>query len=352
MFLVGQRVHIKEIDRAFYKKFLENRLPSKIFDIHVHLNLPEHVGPISEERIRGDWAFETGLLLTCEEAYENASKMFPEISYSLAGFPWPIKEVDFEANNQYLLEKKKENRTCPLMGTRPEWDQDYLEKWLPHFAGYKPYPDTVCTVKGADISIYQFLPHHQLEVLNRHKKMVVIHLPRQMRIADPENIRELLDMRQRYPNIKIVIAHLGRSFCPYYLETAVKAMGSDIAGFYFDTAAVLNPDTYRVAFQRLNPKRILYGSDAPIMYWHGKRCWNKLDYFNLCQEDYSWNKHVEGREKEQNYTLFLYEQARAILDAMEEAGLGEKDKKDVFFQNSIKLLQSCEESSETVGKVY
>lgn len=349
---MGQNVHVKEVDRLFYKEVLQDRLPDKIFDIHVHLNLPEHVGPVSKERIKGDWAFETGLLLTCEEAYDNAAKIFPNISYAIAGFPWPIKEVDFEANNRYLLEKKAEGKICPLMGTRPEWDSEYMEKWLPEFVGYKPYPDTVCTVKGADISIYQFLPHHQLEVLNRHKKMVVVHLPRKMRIADPDNIKELLTMRQKYPEIKIVIAHLGRSFCPYYLETAIKEMGSDIEGFYFDTAAVLNPDTYRVAFQKLDSKKVLYGTDAPIMYWHGKRCWNQYDYFNLCEEDYSWNKHIEGRAKESNYTLFLYEQARAILDVMEEIGLDDEAKQNVFFQNSIDLLQNCGAALKTAGKMY
>lgn len=111
-------------------------------------------------------------------------------------------------------------------------------------------------------------------------------------------------MRQKYPDIQIVIAHFGRSFTPVYLKCALKQMGDDIAGFYFDTAAVLNPDVYSLAFEHLSLKQILYGTDAPIMLWHGRRRWTEQAYINLVREPYSWNTHEEGEEIEAGYTFF------------------------------------------------
>jgi hypothetical protein len=39
-----------DVDRRFYEEYLKDFLPDEIFDFHVHLGLPEHFGPISDER--------------------------------------------------------------------------------------------------------------------------------------------------------------------------------------------------------------------------------------------------------------------------------------------------------------
>lgn len=326
------------LDAEFYDYHLKDRMPSKIFDVHVHLNLPEHIPHITEERIHSDWAFECGLYLTMEEALQRAKMLFPGIDYSLAGFPWPIREANLEKNNAYLIKKNEEGTAFPFMGVRPEWDPDYLEEQLPHFCGFKPYPDFVAHYKGAENSIFDFLPHSHLSVLDRHKKAVVLHLPRKDRLADANNVRELLEIRQKYPDITIIIAHLGRSFCPIYLEKGLSQMGADVDGFYFDTAAVINPAVYRLAFDRLDCQKILYGTDAPLMYWHGKRRWTETTYENLCREDYSWNRHAEGVEMEQSYTFILYEQLKNILDTMDSFGFSMDEKIGFFGENAKCIL--------------
>lgn len=328
-----------EADQIFYDRYLKGRLPERIFDFHVHVNLPEHIPEITEERLRSDWAFECGLILPCEAAYACARLLFPDTDYRIAGFPWPIQEADLIANNQYLLEQKEKGQLTPFMAVSPGFSEEYIEEQLPHFCGFKPYPDLVSTIKGAEISIYSFMPPWQLEILNRHGGTVVLHLPRKGRIADPENVRELLEIRQKYPDIEIVIAHFGRSFNPVYLKEALEEMGEGAADFYYDTAAVLNPKVYELAFERLPIKRILYGSDSPIMLWHGRRRWTERTYTNLVREPYSWNQHLEGEEAEKGYTFFLYEQMKVILDAMDRMGLGEEVKRDLFDQNADRLFK-------------
>lgn len=326
------------LDEAFYAQHLKARMPDVIFDAHVHLNLPEHIPSISEERLHSDWAFECGLYLTVDQALARAAMLFPDTAYSMVGFPWPIREANIVENNNYLKQEHEKGRAFPLMSVRPEWNVEMLEAQLPNFCGFKPYPDFVAQYKGAENSIYDFMPHAQLAILNRHRKAVVLHLPRKGRIADPDNVRELLDMRQRYPEITIIIAHFGRAFCPVYLEEGLSQMGSDADGFYFDTAAVINPEVYRLAFDRIEPEKILFGTDAPLMYWHGKRTWTATTYQNLCREDYRWNHHTEGREAEENYTFILYEQLRSILDTMDAAGFTSKEKAAVFGGNAKNLF--------------
>ena len=89
-------------DAEFYDEYIRERLPRSIFDIHVHLNLPEHIAMVPESRWESDWALKDGHLLPCEDAYACAAELYPDIDYRIAGFPWPILEADLHGNNKYL----------------------------------------------------------------------------------------------------------------------------------------------------------------------------------------------------------------------------------------------------------
>ena len=49
------------------------------------------------------------------------------------------------------------------------------------------------------------------------------------------------EIRQKYPNIVIIIAHSGRCYTPWHFERALDGMGEELRGYYFDTAAVAAP---------------------------------------------------------------------------------------------------------------
>ncbi len=329
------------LDDAFYAQHLRARLPARIFDVHVHLNLPEHLDKVPEERWRSDWALESGHLLPVEDAYACARELFPDARYAIAGMPWPIREADLAANNRYLAAARAEGRISPFLAVRPEWDPEEVERELLEggFVGFKPYGDMVSGVKGAELSIFDFLPRRQLEILDRHGRAVLLHLPRRERIADPDNVRELREILQRYPRVVVIVAHLGRSFCPWYLREGLRQLGPDAEGLYFDTSAVINPATYELAFDRLSAERILFGTDMPILFWHGRRTWTEREYRNLCREPFSWNTQRESPEVEAAYTLFLYEQMKAILDACDRHRLSPEQKDGLFWSNARRALK-------------
>ena len=326
-------------DKQFYDRYIAPRIPDNIFDAHIHLNLPEHIEDLPEERLRSDWALECGHLLPVEDAYACASELFPGIEYFMAGFPLPAREADLQGNNKYLAKKKSEGAIAPFMCVRPEWPVDEVEEQLlsGSFVGFKPYPDMVSGVKGADISIYDFLPKDQWKILDRYKKAVMLHLPRKGRLADDDNVRELLEIRLGYPDVTIIVAHFGRSYTPFYLREGLKKLKGG-EGFYFDTAAVVNPDVFRVAFDSIDHKFILYGSDMPMVLWHGRREWTEKSYTNLSSEDFSWNTDRRSPEVEKTYTFYLYEEVRSILDGAENRGLTKNQIADIFRSNALRAL--------------
>jgi hypothetical protein len=68
-------------------------MPERIFDVHVHINLPEHVTAVPPERWKSDWALECGHLLPAEDAYGCAGEHFPFCRYRIDTVFQPAKET-------------------------------------------------------------------------------------------------------------------------------------------------------------------------------------------------------------------------------------------------------------------
>ena len=241
--------------------------------------------------------------------------------------------------NDYVAALGREGACVPLMMVRPEWSPDYVEQAFlaGSFAGFKPYPGMIEGGSTGEVGIFEYVPLEQWDILERHRKAVMLHLGRKKRFADENNIRELLEARDRYPNVTIIIAHLGRSYCPYYLREGLRKMG-DPGGFYFDTTAVVNPEVYDIALTGIPVENIIYGSDMHVLLWHGKREWTEWSYKNFARESFSWNTDRKSPEEEEQYTLFLYEQMKSILDAIDRHGLSVEHKNGIFLGNAQRAL--------------
>lgn len=325
-----------QLDEEFYEKYLKSRLPERIIDCHAHIATPEITKNISRETIEADWALQYNTYMTVEQAKYYYDQFFPDKKVEYLALPFFCMGVDLEANNEYL----SCNTDRALMAVHPNWEAEYCETILIQkgFLGFKPYPAFVTNVKSAEISIFDFITHDQLKILNKHKKVLMLHLPRRGRLHDDNNVYELKLIKDKYPDIKAIIAHFGRSFCRSTFLKGVKKLGRDINSFFYDTTAVINPDVYKEAFPIIDHNRIMFGTDFPLTLWHGKRIWieEQEKYINLSREDSLWNKHIEGAEKEAKYTFFVYEQLKSILDV---AGNDKKLIDNVFYNNAINILK-------------
>jgi len=57
---------------------------------------------------------------------------------AIAGFPWPIREADLMANNEYLAEMAKAGKLSPFMCVMPDWDSEDIEKTLSPLTTFPP----------------------------------------------------------------------------------------------------------------------------------------------------------------------------------------------------------------------
>jgi uncharacterized protein len=282
---------------------------------------------------------EVGVELTWETLRDTYKLLFPRQKASVLTFGGVFKEIDVERNNEYILSGtvNAENHAYGLFVTRPEWNPGVIADALARgFRGIKPYPDLAPT-DSLEISIYDFLPHSHLAALNERSGILMLHLPRKGRIADPDNIRELLEITEAYPSIKVIVAHIGRAFC---LPTAQQGLPffRDCSRIYFDTSANLNSDVFEYALETIGPDRILFGSDLPITLMRGVREHVGDNYINYTDAPYSWNVNRKSPEEEASYTYFLYEELRAIIDAVKRTGLGVETMEKILCSNSAKIL--------------
>ena len=274
-----------------------------------------------------------------DELRYNYSLLFPDRKVSSLAFGSVFRETDIERNNDYVLAgvKRQENRAAGLLVTRPEWDPTVISRAVRDgFSGIKPYPD-LAPVESSEVSIFDFAPKEHLAALDETSGILMLHLPRAGRLADKDNIRELTEISQTYPSIKLIVAHIGRSFC---LPTASKGLPSFVqaANIFFDTSANLNADVFQYALETVGPDRILFGSDLPITLMRGMREHLGDKYVNYTDAPYSWNVNRKSPSEEARYTYFLYEEIRAIITAMDRSGLGKEIAGKIFYSNSARLL--------------
>jgi uncharacterized protein len=335
------------VDRAFWREQLEDWLPTEIFDAHTHVNEPRfRLETMTEQKRRQYWVNEVCEPIGAAEAQRCQELVLPQRKVSCLAFGYPLLEYDIEGSNASLQEECVRRNWYRLAVVRPQWSADRVavELDLPNTLGVKVYyalidDDPSTRDKHLEASTFDFLPHHQLELLDDRRAWVTLHVPKADRLGHPGNIAEIQQIRRQYPHIVLVIAHLGRC---YTLPHALEAFPhfADDAGLFFDSSAVLNPEVHRLALETFGPDRILYGSDNPIFYMRGRRQFHDRIYINRTDHPFFFNRDREPPDVEAGYTLYMYENLLAIRKACEQLGLDRGEVKSIFFKNAYRLIRS------------
>lgn len=339
-------------DRAFWAEHLEEWVPQRLIDAHIHIVDPRfRIETVTEEMRRSYWVMELDEMMDAETADHCFKTVFPGRAVSCVGFGMPMLSWEIEGANEYVRTELPKRGWNALAMVRPTWRAEQVDWLLSHsgVVGVKPYYSMIgydprSRDRHIEASIFEMLPHHQLEVLNERKAWVTLHVPRAGRLGHPGNIKEIRELRRRYPEVRLVVAHLGRCYTLGHAEAGLLPLADD-PGVYFDNSAVLNPAVHALALRRIGPERILYGTDNPIFFMRGRRQWHGESYVNRTSHPFHFNKDREPPEVEAKYTLYMYEALKALKQACEEAGIGRDGVENIFFRNAEKLMEPARRGS-------
>jgi len=339
MQVAEQAFEVNGVDRRFYEQELAPWLPSRILDCHVHVGLGEGARPISPERYKAMWALEVGCHQSWRRMRETYRALFPEQEVSVLAFANVYNEIDTQRENEYIFDgiADERNRAEGLFVTRPGTTcAEIRHAFAQGFVGIKPYPDLIDGI-SMEVSIFQFLPHSHLEVVNELGGIVMLHLPRSGRLADPSNTRELVEISERYGRIKLIVAHVGRAYCLPTVERGLPPL-VEHRRILFDVSANVNREVFLYTLKAVGPERVLFGTDMPVMLMRGVREHVGEHYINHTDGPYSWNRHRRSPEEEANYTFYVYQQIKALIWAVRQAGWGRDVLEKIMYSNAARLL--------------
>lgn len=311
---------VTDFDREIWYEELEDFVPKKIFDAHVHLWDNKFVSQ------------ETNWMNTDFERLDAFSKaLFPgrEIGYQLLGTP--VVGLDLEGYHQFMAQEiaKSPHRVGSTIVT-PQMTPEYLDEVIKKygFTGLKPY--RLYAEDPANCRIADYLPESLIEVANANKLCITMHMSRFDGIADKENLEDFRVFTAKYPNVRWILAHCARAFNAYTLEKNIFAL-RDMENLYYDLSAVCDCRSHYLLFKHEKLSRIMFGTD-------------NVDAGGVHAKYITWGKgwqYFTGMDVphcRKDSTYVCYESLRSIKQAADMAGLSKSDIEDLFYNNAMNFF--------------
>lgn len=198
-----------EYDKKVYREELKDFLPDKIIDTHVHLTKEEFCIKKSNT-----WVSNVFVDSTYESIREDFSDMLPGKNVEPVVMAAPTR--DLVKGNAYIEDCIKKGMTG-LYCTRFDTPLKEIEDAIINkgFKGIKPYPaNRPLYIPLSESRIFDFLPHEHLKLINDLGSVVLLHMGRDLRLKDSVNIAQLMEIEEKYPNLKLIVAHIGRAYSP------------------------------------------------------------------------------------------------------------------------------------------
>ncbi|HBP37635.1 MAG TPA: hypothetical protein DD640_02635 [Clostridiales bacterium] len=338
---------VKPVDKQFYLEHIKDFLPDQFIDSHTHIWLEQFRIQSEHTLIRSvSWPSLVARDNSVEDLLQTYRLLFPDKQVLPLLMGQPTNDIDLEANNRYVADSAKRYALPALLITVPEWTGDEVrEKILAGgFRGTKVYLNFApAYIPQNEIRIFDFLPPHQLQVLNAMKAVVVLHIPRSQRLKDPVNLAQMAEIAQKFPDIKLIIAHVGRAYCDEDIGNAFEVL-NQAPNLLFDISANTNQHTFEKLIEAVGPRRILFGSDMPILRMRSRRICEQGNYINLVPpgvyDPASLDSHMRVVDAltAQSLTFFMYEEILAFKKAAQATGLNRQDVADVFYHNARRVL--------------
>ncbi len=329
-------------DQQVYEEQLAEFLPDKMIDAHVHL-WKKSMSRIRPEERKGcdSWSIRVAADCPMEDLLLSYEQMFPGKRVKPVLMTTP--SADLTAGNAYALACAREHGLPVLYCTKHDTPVEEIRRAMTvdGFCGIKPFQNHApAYIPGNEIRIYDFLPPQHLELMNDLGGIVMLHIPRPGRLRDQVNLAQMMEIDERYPRAKVIIAHIGRAYTPEDIGNAFEVLKNS-RHLLFDFTANTLDTAMAACIQAVGTGRLLFGSDMPITKMRMRRITENGIYINVIPRglygDVSGDIHMRESD-DPHITTFMYEELLAFKRCAEMLSLSRKQVEDILCRNASALF--------------
>ena len=309
-------------DRRIYEEELKDFLPQKILDVHTHVWLDKYLDhkPLAPGEVKRTvtWPSLVALDNSIEDLQETYRLMLPGKDVTALMF---TSRGAWDKNNAYVAECSRRTGFPALYYSRPEQSPEELEQEIRKggFLGLKSYLSlSPKYLPEAEIRIFDFFPKAQLKKMDELGAIVMLHIPRNGRLKDPVNLAQIMEIKQEFPNIRLIIAHIGRAYTREDVGNAFETLDK-APDLMYDFCANCCEYAITEVLRHAGPKHVMYGTDMPIL-------------------------RMVSAEEAEKITFFLYEELLAFKRACKTLGLTKQDVEDIMYNNAHDLIEGARKS--------
>jgi len=326
----------KPVNMSIFRQEFDDFLPEKILDFHVHV-FEEGVLPGKEPYSCAGHPIRR---FDAKDLMQTMADLYPGRETSAVCFGMPHPKYDMHLNNRYVEENCNTDTLFPFRlfdpNENPESTVEEIRKGS--FLGLKPYLNYVAKTDPNDVEIVEMLPRWVMECVDELGLIVMLHIPRKQRLADPKNREQIIKLCTDYPDARIVLAHVGRA---YYLRNIVGHLDDfgELENLWYDLAMLNHWEVLEYLFENVPSDRILYGTDLPIAAAPGKSVEINDQYTYVTPVP--WHLSISDDHGKLHFTSFAYEELRAIKKAVHWRGMDKDFVEKLFYRNGMDLLSEC-----------
>lgn len=323
---------LTDADRKLARS-LEDFVPAEIYDIHTHPWNAAHFPDTIYKWLGGH------PLLGCKEHRAAIDRIVPGRKVHGLWFGFPEPKADRAVINAWVADEVRRNGTPlsrALALVSPKDDPAATLELLrrERFVGIKVYHLYAARQDTFNAALEEYAPEWMWEVCHEIGGILMLHIVRDRALADEGNLASVRRLCGKYPNCRLVLAHVARSFNYRNGYAALRHL-ADVDNAVLDMSAVTEADAMREAFRVLGPRRVLYGSDYPVSEMRG-RCITTGDSFFWVHPEIIQPEYVPATNF--RMTTIGIESLLCLREACEECGLDAGDLKDLFLGNALRLL--------------
>lgn len=321
---------VRPVDREFYERELASFLPPRIFDAHCHLWLEQDVAFRIPE-----WHGDVGAdeyLRFMEDLHPGRTAGALFLSFASPGNPDGRRRMNEFVARETAKRASFRGEFFVTPTDDPEWVRQEVRRLGLH--GLKCYHTFAPVAPTWQADVDAFLPEPLVRVAHEEEWVVTLHLVKSRAVADPRNIAWIRRSCERYPGMKLILAHSARGFQPAHnLEGLAQLKGLD--NLYFDTSANCEPLAHQAILRLIGPKQLMYGSDLPVSHLRG-RSLSAADSFLWIYGDTP----VWGEKHQQVHPVLVgLEHLRSLKWACWSERLSDAAVEDLFWNNAARLLR-------------